>query len=51
MVRSEAQKRADKKYNLKRMHDGTIKQLSLKIAPIDYNIIDTHCKDNSLHLR
>lgn len=44
MPRSEAQKRADKKYNQKRMRDGSIKNLSVKISPTDYNILDTYCK-------
>lgn len=48
MPRSEAQKRADKKYERKRMQSGIIKQLQVKIASADYNMIDAYCKNNNV---
>lgn len=48
MPRSEAQKQADKRYEQKRMQNGTIKQLAVKIKPDHYNIIDQHCKSHGI---
>lgn len=44
MSRTEAQKRADKKYRAKKMHDGTKKQLNVALSADDFNMIDDFCK-------
>lgn len=44
MPRSEAQKRADKKYNLKR----NVKQLTASVKPDDYAMIDNYCKSTNI---
>jgi len=43
-MRSEAQKKADKKYNSKR----TTVHLGISIKPEDYNFIDNYSKDNNI---
>lgn len=48
MPKSEAQKRADKKYRYKKLSDGTKKQINATLDIEDYNIIDTFCKDNNI---
>lgn len=45
MSRTEAQKRADKKYRAKKMHDGTKKQLNVALNIDDYNMINDFCNN------
>ena len=42
-MRSEAQKKADKKYRTKKLTDGTKKQINATLNIDDYNMIDQHC--------
>ena len=44
MSRTEAQKRADKKYRAKKMHNSTKKQLNVALNVDDFNMIDDFCK-------
>lgn len=48
MPKTEAQKKADKKYRYKKLNDGTKKQINATLDIADYNIIDTFCKDNNI---
>lgn len=48
MPRSEAQKRADKKYRQKKLNDGTKKQINATLDIDIYNMIDNYCKDNNI---
>ncbi len=47
-MRSEAQKKADKKYRYKKLADGTKKQINATISADDYSMIDSYCKDNDI---
>ena len=47
-MRSEAQKKADKKYRYKKLADGTKKQINATISAEDYELIDNFCKDNDI---
>ena len=40
-MRSDAQKKADKKYRYKKLSDGTKKQINATLNIADYNLIDT----------
>ena len=42
-MRTEAQKRADKKYRRKKLNDGTKKQLNITLDTDNYNMIDNFC--------
>ncbi len=44
MGRTEAQKRADKKYRTKKLSDGTRRQINATVDTGDYNAIDAYCK-------
>ncbi len=47
-MRSEAQKKADKKYRQKKLTDGTKKQINATLDIDDYNMIDDYCKVNDM---
>ena len=47
-MRSEAQKKADKKYRYKKLEDGTKKQINATIDLSDYKMIDDYCKNNGV---
>lgn len=47
-MRSEAQKKADKKYRTKKLTDGTKKQINATLNIDDYNMIDKYCNDNGI---
>ncbi len=47
-MRSEAQKKADKKYRYKKLADGTKKQINATVNADDYNLIDNFCKENNI---
>lgn len=44
-MRSEAQKKADKRYRTKKLSDGTKKQINATLDIDDYNLIDNYCND------
>lgn len=44
-MRSEAQKKADKKYRYKKLSDGTKKQINATLNIEDYNMIDNFSKE------
>lgn len=43
MGRTEAQRRADKKYRNKKLSDGTKRQINATLDISDYNMIDSYC--------
>ena len=45
MKRTEAQKNADKKYRMKKLHDGTKKQINATLDIADYNMINDFCNN------
>ncbi len=47
-MRSEAQKKADKKYRYKKLADGTKKQINATIGTEDYSLIDDYCRNNDM---
>lgn len=47
-LRTEAQKKADKKYRNKKLNDGTKKQINATLNIDDYNIIDNYCKNSGM---
>ena len=47
-MRSEAQKKADKKYRYKKLADGTKKQINATIGAEDYSLIDDYCRNNDM---
>lgn len=47
-MRTEAQKKADKKYRNKKLNDGTKKQINATLNIDDYNIIDNYCKNSGM---
>ncbi len=47
-MRTEAQKKADKKYRNKKLNDGTKKQINATLNINDYNIIDNYCKNSGM---
>lgn len=48
VVKTEAQKRANKKYRMKKLKDGTKKQINATLDIADYNLIDNFCKENNI---
>lgn len=42
-TRTESQKNADKKYRMKKLHDGTKKQINATLDIDDYNMINDFC--------
>ena len=44
MPKTEAEKRANKKYRYKKLSDGTKKQINATLNIDDYNMIDNYCK-------
>lgn len=48
MPKSEAQKKADKKYRYKKLKDGTKKQINATLNISDYDYIDNYCKNNNI---
>ena len=47
-MRTEAQKKADKKYRNKKLTDGTKKQINATLNINDYDIIDNYCKNSGM---
>ena len=47
-MRTDAQKKADKKYRNKKLTDGTKKQINATLDINDYNIIDNYCKNSGM---
>ena len=47
-LRTEAQKKADKKYRDKKLNDGTKKQINATLNINDYNTIDSYCNKNNI---
>ena len=47
-MRTEAQKKADKKYRNKKLTDGTKKQINATLDINDYDIIDNYCKNSGM---
>ena len=48
MPRSEAQKKADKLYRMKKLSDGTKKQINATLNIEDYNLIDNYCNTKNI---
>ena len=48
MARSDAQKRADKKYKQKKIAEGSQRQFNVTLRGEDYNMIDDYCKQISM---
>lgn len=44
-MRSDAQKKADKKYRYKKLTDGTKKQINATLNIDDYNMLDNYCEE------
>ena len=47
-MRTDAQKRADKKYRNRKLNDGTKKQINATLDINDYDIIDNYCKNSGM---
>ena len=47
-MRTDAQKKADKKYRNKKLTDGTKKQINATLDINDYDIIDNYCKNSGM---
>ncbi len=47
-MKSEAQKRADRKYRMKKLSDGTKKQINATLDIADYRMIDDYCTANNI---
>ena len=47
-MRTDAQKKADKKYRNKKLTDGTKKQINATLNINDYDIIDNYCKNSGM---
>lgn len=47
-MRTEAQKRADKKYRNRKLNDGTKKQINATLNIDDYAMIDDYCKNSGM---
>lgn len=47
-MRTESQKKADKKYRNKKLSDGTKKQINATLDISDYNMIDEYCETNNV---
>ena len=44
-MRTDAQKKADKKYRNRKLNDGTKKQINATLDINDYAMIDNYCKN------
>ena len=44
-MRTDAQKKADKKYRNKKLNDGTKRQINATLNIDDYAMIDNYCKN------
>ena len=44
-MRTDAQKKADKRYRNKKLNDGTKKQINATLDINDYAMIDNYCKN------
>ena len=47
-MRTDAQKKADKRYRNKKLTDGTKKQINATLDINDYDIIDSYCKNSGM---
>ena len=47
-MKTEAQKRADRKYRMKKLSDGTKKQINATLDISDYRMIDDYCTANNI---
>ena len=47
-MRTDAQKKADKKYRNKKLNDGTKRQINATLNIDDYDIIDNYCKNSGM---
>ena len=47
-MRTDAQKKADKRYRNKKLTDGTKKQFNATLDINDYNLIDNYCKNSGM---
>lgn len=47
-MRTDAQKRADKKYRNRKLNDGTKKQINATLNIDDYAMIDDYCKNSGM---
>ena len=47
-MRTDAQKRADKKYRNRKLNDGTKKQINATLNIDDYAMIDNYCKNSGM---
>ena len=47
-MRTDAQKKADKRYRNKKLTDGTKKQINATLDINDYDIIDNFCKNSGM---
>ena len=47
-MRTDAQKKADKRYRNKKLTDGTKKQINATLDINDYDIIDNYCKNSGM---
>ena len=47
-MRTEAQKKADKKYRNRKLNDGTKKQINATLNIDDYAMIDSYCQKNGM---
>ena len=47
-MRTDAQKKADKRYRSKKLTDGTKKQINATLDINDYDIIDNYCKNSGM---
>ena len=47
-MRTDAQKKADKRYRNKKLTDGTKKQINATLNINDYDIIDNYCKNSGM---
>ena len=47
-MRTDAQKKADKKYRNRKLNDGTKKQINATLKIDDYAMIDNYCKNSGM---
>ena len=47
-MRTDAQKKADKRYRNKKLTDGTKKQINATLDINDYDMIDNYCKNSGM---
>ena len=48
IMRTDAQKEADRKYRKKKLTDGTKKQINATLDINDYAMIDNYCKNSGI---